>query len=118
MPIKGNKEKVSLKRIGGEEATLPDILEEDGLAPVHPRQLTRQLEVLAGVSVPVDVDLQVPLHSLVVPRETLRRVKHVGDDTWRVLLTPIGLEEFSHRFVKMSVYIYIYIYICKLCARV
>jgi hypothetical protein len=36
MPIKGNKEKVSLKRIGGEEATLPDILEEVGLAPVHP----------------------------------------------------------------------------------
>jgi hypothetical protein len=105
MPRNGNKEEVSLKRIIGEEATLLDILEEVGLAPVHPRKLPRRLEVRAGVSVSVDVDLQVPLHSLVVPRETLRKLKQLGDDTSRVLLTPIDLQECSNGLAKMSVYI-------------
>ena len=104
MPRNGNKEEVSLKRISGEEATLLYILEEVGLAPVYPLQLRRRLEVPAGFSVSVDVDLQFPLHSLVVPHETLRKVKHLGDDTGRVL-TQIRLhQECSHGLVKMSVY--------------
>jgi hypothetical protein len=92
MPRNGNKEEVSLKRISGEEATLLDVLEEVGLAPVYPRQLPRRLKVRARVSVPVDVDLQVPLHSLVVPHETLRKAKHLGEDTGRVSMR-IGAEK-------------------------
>jgi hypothetical protein len=80
MPRNGNKEEVSLKRISSEEATLLDILEEVGLAPVHPRHLPRiSKKVNAGVSVPVYVDLQFPLHSLVVLLQTdIRKVRHLG----------------------------------------
>jgi hypothetical protein len=92
MPRNGNKEEASVKRISREEATLLDVLEEVGLALVYPRQLPRRLEVRARVSVPVDVDLQVPLHLLVVPYETLWKAKHLRDYTSRVL-TREGAEE-------------------------
>ena len=76
MPRNGNKEEMSLMRISGEEATLLEILEEVGLAAVHPRQLPRRLKVRAGVSFPVHVDLEVILHSIV--REMgLRKAKHL-----------------------------------------
>jgi hypothetical protein len=71
MPRNGNKEEASLKRISGAEVTLLYILEEEGLAAIHPRQLSRRLKVAARVSVSVDVDVQFALHSLVVPREAL-----------------------------------------------
>jgi hypothetical protein len=58
----GDKEEVSLTRITGKEATLFEILEEEALTGILPRQVPWRLEV----STRVCIHLEIPLHLLVI----------------------------------------------------
>lgn len=70
----GDEEEIGLLRILSPKRALADVLEEVALAGVLSGELPGGLVERLGVTVRVDVDLEIPHHALVVQLECLRRV--------------------------------------------